>query len=535
MKRAAVSASSAASSQPARYHLPVSGASAAPTARSRSVRWWRLPPRPGVRMQLTIWYTAIFGLLLLLAGVLVYANLENSLATSPDAELQFRAQQLADGVKRRSDGIDITGAISDLPGFDTRDSRLTSLADVNFDNLVRLLDVHGKVIGETPAFHQIEVPRISITQPLQGTPWQGTITVSSEHQVRIYSRTIADDGQVFAVIQVGASLSLVHEALQHITAELLIVAFCVLLLGAVGSYWLAGRAFAPIRRLIEVARTIKEGDLRQRVHVSQTSDEVQALALTFNEMLTSLEQTLTRQQRFVSDASHELRTPVAVIRSKTELALQQQSEPAEYIAVLRQINGEAERLGHLICDLLALARADEGRTHFDMELVPLHLLVEAVAANAEPLALERGLELQVEIGEPVYVPGDEARLIQVIMNLLDNAIRYTASGGSVVIGVSATARTAILTVRDTGIGISSEHLPRIFDRFYRVDSARTHNPGTNSGLGLAIVDWIVRAHHGTIDVESQPGHGSTFVVTFPRSSPSPAEPQKKISQQLSAG
>jgi heavy metal sensor kinase len=486
-------------------------------------------------MQLTIWYTAIFGLLLLLAGVLVYFNLENSLSTSPDAELQFRAQQLADGVELRDDGIEIRGAIGDLPGFDSRDDRLTSQADVNFDNLVRLLDVHGNVVGETPAFRKIKVPRSSITQPLQGTPWQGTITLSDDHQVRIYSRTIADDGNVFAVIQVGASLSLVHDALKQITAELLIVAFCVLLLGAVGSYWLAGRAFAPIRRLIEVARTIKEGDLRQRVHVAQTSDEVQALALTFNEMLTSLEQTLTRQRRFVSDASHELRTPVAVIRSKTELALQQQSEPEEYMAVLRQINGEAERLGHLIGDLLALARADEGRTYFDTEQVPLHLLVEAVAANAEPLALERGVNLLVEASEPVNVRGDEARLIQVIMNLLDNAIRYTTSGGQVVIGVSSTAQTAILTVRDTGIGISPEHLPHIFDRFYRVDSARTYNSGNNNGLGLAIVEWIVRAHNGTIDVESQPGHGSTFIITFPHASRSLSEPQKKISQQLSAG
>ncbi|HEY3993983.1 MAG TPA: HAMP domain-containing sensor histidine kinase, partial [Ktedonobacteraceae bacterium] len=164
-----------------------------------------------------------------------------------------------------------------------------------------------------------------------------------------------------------------------------------------------------------------------------------------------------------------------------------------------------------------LARADEGKMHFEMETVPLHLLVEAVAANAESLALERGLHLCVETSEPVDVRGDEARLIQVVMNLLDNAIRSTKAGGSVILSITGTPKQATLTVRDTGVGIQSEHLPHIFDRFYRIDSARTHNPDSNSGLGLAIVAWIVRAHQGIIDVESQFGHGTTFIVTLPRS------------------
>jgi heavy metal sensor kinase len=471
----------------------------------------------GVRLQLTFWYTGIFGLLLLLAGVLVYANLENSLAGSPDSALRLRAQQLADGVNLEKNQIVTHGEISDLPGFDPLDNHLTSPADVNFDNLVRLLDMHGQVLYETPAFKKVHVPQESITQPLQGTPWQGTVHVRDDQDVRVYSRTIADDGKVFAVIQVGSSLNQVEDALRQVITELLIAAAVVLLLGALGSYWLAGRAFAPIRRLVEVARTIKAGDLRQRVPVPRTSDEVQALALTFNEMLASLEETLNRQRRFVSDASHELRTPVAVIRSKTDLALQQPGELDEYLILLRQINGESERLGHLISDLLVLARADEGKTQFEMELVPLHLLAEAVVANAEPLALERGVELRVEAAEPVVVRGDEARLIQVIMNLLDNAIRYTNAGGSVVLSIACTPEGAMLTVRDTGIGIQPEHLPHIFDRFYRVDSARTHKAEGNNGLGLAIVTWIVRVHHGTIDVESQPGHGSTFTVTLPRS------------------
>lgn len=526
------------SASPLPKNGPLTNSLAFPTSTGRARKRWPLGFFPlGVRLQLMFWYTGIFALLLLLAGGLVYLNLQDSLASSLDSTLQLRAQQLASDVGFEDNRI-VTGSdVGDLPGFDMRDSRLTSQADVNFDNLVRLLDLHGRVVHTTPAFLKLQVPADSVNQPLQGMPWQGTVTTANGQAVRIYSRTIAHDGTVFAIIQVGESLQLLQQALNQVTTELLVAVLCVLLFGALGSYWLAGRAFAPIRHLIDVTHTIKEGDLRQRVPVPQTSDEVQALALTFNEMLASLEQTLNRQRRFVSDASHELRTPVAVIRSKTDLALQQPGEVDEYLTVLREINGESERLGRLISDLLALARADEGKMQFEVEMVPLNLLAEAVAANAEPLALERGVALRVQVAEPVMILGDEARLIQVIMNLLDNAIRFTNAGGSVTLSVASTQVQAMLTVHDTGIGIAPEHLPHIFERFYRVDSARTHTTSANNGLGLSITDLIVRAHQGRIDVESQPGQGSTFIVTLPLSSMTPGafSPLKKISQQLSAG
>lgn len=478
-------------------------------------------PSPGVRTQLTLWYTAIFACLLLIAGSLLYLHLHDSLAASLDSALQLRSQQIAGYIGVQRNQIVLDDVIADLPGFGPGDdgpvrsgSENGTQADVNFATLVRLLDSQGRVLYATPAFARLPVPQASITQPLLGTPWQGTVTSGSGQPVRLYSRTLSDDGRVFALLQVGESLDLVQHALEQVTTELAIAAMGVLLLGALGSYWLVGRAFAPIRRLIDVARTIKEGDLHQRVPVPQTADEVQALALTFNEMLTSLEATLNRQRRFVSDASHELRTPVAVIRSKTDLALQQPGDERDYLTVLREINSESERLGRLIGDLLVLARGDEGKTRFESEPVALHQVAEAVAANAEPLALERGVRLQVEIEQPVTVLGDEARLIQVIMNLLDNAIRYTNAGGCVSVHITCSRHQACLTVHDTGVGIASEHLPHIFERFYRVDSARTFSSG-NNGLGLAIASWIVRAHHGTLTACSQPDQGSTFSVTLP--------------------
>jgi len=316
-------------------------------------------------------------------------------------------------------------------------------------------------------------------------------------------------------VQVGTSLTQVETTLRDVSLELLLIAPVMLLPGGLISYWLAARAFVPIERLIRTARKIKAGDLRQRVPVPRAHDEVRHLALTLNEMIERLEQTFTRQQRFVADASHELRTPVAVIRNKADMALMQIFTPDEYITVFRSIYSESERLTLLISNLLQLARSDEGQVHLVKEAVQLDDLVQTVAATAESLAAERHVSVQMHASEPVVVLGDEARLIEVVMNLLENALIYSNAGGTVYLSVVAKDAQAILAVRDTGIGIAQEHLSRLVERFYRVDPARTRTTGGNSGLGLSIVDSIVRAHGGSLTIESQVGQGSTFTITLP--------------------
>ncbi len=237
-------------------------------------------------------------------------------------------------------------------------------------------------------------------------------------------------------------------------------------------------------------------------------------------MIARLDSAFARQRRFVADASHELRTPVSAIRSLTDVALLQEKTPAEYRDILSDINAEAERLGRLIGDLLALARADEGYT--PLERVPLRLdsIAHDVAAVSAILARERGIELQVETSGPVVVLADQDRLLQAILNLLNNALAYTPanSGGNITVHVSRDETDAVLSVSDTGIGVAPEHLPHIFERFYRADPARVYAPGS-SGLGLAIVDWVVRAHNGSVTVESIVGSGSTFTIRLPLATP----------------
>jgi heavy metal sensor kinase len=471
----------------------------------------------GIRLQLTLWYSAVFAALMLLSALLFYTRFQAMLAGSLDTALQLQAQQIAGDITPTPQGtMAIHDATAELPGFDPTDHQQhPPPADVNLGVLVRVLTENGQPFRTTPAFNTLVVPADSVSQPLHGLPWEGNVTTADGQPVRLYSRALVQDGRTFGVVQVGTSLTQVNTTLHEVGNELLLIAPIFLVVSALVSYWLAARAFTPIERVTHLARRIKAGDLRERVPVPRAHDEVRHLVLTLNEMLDHLEQAFLRQRRFVADASHELRTPVAVIRSQTDMALLQVFPPEDYPGLFRSIHRETERLGRLISDLLALARADEGQVHLDWEALRFDQLVEAVAATADVLATEHGIRLVIKTTGPMLVQGDEAHLMQVVMNLLENAIRYTDPGGQILVSVSTNNTAACLVICDSGIGIAPHHLPHLFDRFYRVDPARTRTNDGHSGLGLSIVDWIVKAHGGSVSVESQVEQGSTFTVLLP--------------------
>ncbi len=436
---------------------------------------FRLPPL-GVRVQLTLWYTAVFAVLILGAGLLVYSHLEDTLQNDVSSTLDIQMQQVIPSCTYRHGqvsfhDVDNDGDYDSLPSFIQTQHNVKD--NIEEQTLFRLVTINGSLVDESPSLQAASIPAASVTEPIvyhSGDPdsngyypWDGTIELVDHEQFWMHSEVLLSHGEPYAVLQLATSLTSVHKVLRRVLIELLILAPIILLLGALGSFWLAKRAFAPIEQLTSTARAIKEGgDLNQRVIVPRAHDEVYGLAVTLNEMIGSLEETFKRQRRFVADASHELRTPVAAIRSKTDLALSQPCTPQEYNAILQNINGESERLGQLISDLLALARADERHAHLEKEPVHLDILAHAVAANAEMLAQEHAIDLRIEAEKSVIVLGDEARLIQVVMNLLDNALIYTNRGGSVTLSVTADQRSAYIKVSDSGEGIAPEHLEHIF-------------------------------------------------------------------------
>jgi len=482
-------------------------------------------PIPGIRIQLTLWYTAIFAFLILLFSVFFYTTLQTSLASEVDSALSLQAQQIAAGISFENGAIAIQDVTGELTGLHTATANDpgngqigpdhgTTPSDVNIGTLVRILAATGQVVYVSPAFRSLNVPAASITRSLQGTSWQGTVLAKNGQAVRLYSVALTDNGHAYGVLQVGESLAQSSATSQNILIALLIVTPIVLLLSAFGNYWLAKRAFRPIDRLTQAARDIKAGDLHRRVPIPGSRDEVHALAVTLNEMIARLEQAFVQQRRFVADASHELRTPVAVIRSVTDVALEHKLTRKEYVAALHDINAESERLSKLITELLSLARADEGQLAIDHEPVRLDLLAQDVVASIEPLAIECEINLKLGQTEPATVSGDTLRLIQVMMALVDNALTYTNAGGCISLSVAVRNKQAYFAVRDTGIGIAPEDVSHLFERFFRADPARSRAAG-GSGLGLSIADWIVRAHGGSVTVESQIGQGSTFTVILP--------------------
>jgi heavy metal sensor kinase len=271
--------------------------------------------------------------------------------------------------------------------------------------------------------------------------------------------------------------------------------------------------------MAQTAREIEETDLSRRIEV-RSRDELGRLGRTINAMLDRLERAFARQRQFTADASHELRTPLSVIEAEATLALRRERAAEDYQKALETIAEEAAGMNRLIDQLLSLARSDEGKGRLVREPVDLSELASEVVAGMNPLAEERRVSLEWERAEGVVVDGDRTQLRRLIANLVDNGIRYTEAGGRVTVSVTRDGRRARLTVRDTGIGIPPEHLPHVFERFYRVHRARSREDG-GTGLGLALCKAIADAHYGTIDVESQVGVGTTFVVWLPL--PSTAE------------
>ncbi len=492
---------------------------------------------PGIRLQLTLWYTTVFSLFMLVFGLLLSLLLQASLSANVDTALRLRTQAIASGISGAHGVVtriqDVTGQFPESTTASSGDqdtdigngaSNTTEpsagQSDADFGTLIRVLNTNGHIVYSSPSFRTLHMPSNSMTQTMQQKLWLGSVTNNSGQTIRLYSVVLARNDAIFGILQVGQPLSSLMSTLQSVVLVLLFFIFILLLGGALGSYWLAGYALRPITYLARTAQRIHASDLQQRVPVPKAHDEVQHLALTLNEMIGRLEDAFHQQRRFIADASHELRTPVTVIRSIAEIALEEPISLEECVVALAAVNVEGERLGRLINHLLVLARTEDEEAHLSQtqDAVCLDELTIDVAETSQPLALEHGITLQTATLEPAMVQGDMTQLIQVMMELINNALTYTNAGGQVTLSVRTDDAHVRLEVSDTGIGIAAKDVPHIFERFYRVDPARSRATGS-TGLGLAIVEKIIQRHGGTIAVTSQIKQGSTFTVTLPLVSP----------------
>jgi two-component system OmpR family sensor kinase len=327
-------------------------------------------------------------------------------------------------------------------------------------------------------------------------------------------------------VLIAARLQLDTSGVREILLSMLMMAPLILVASASLGYWLAGRSLRPVEVMIEELGAIQDGtSLNRRLAVPPGADELSRLAQRLNDMLGRVERSFVALRRFTADASHELKTPLMVLRAGVERSLTHPQTPGEIVPTLDETLRQINQMSELVINLLTLARADEGRASLALISTDLRSLVAEAAETAEILGEERQVAVHIELPpNPVALAVDPGRIRQLLMNLVTNAVKYTPPGGTITVRLVDGAETVTLSVQDTGIGIAPGDLPNVFERFWRADLARSRtgeHPGT--GLGLAISKWIAEAHGGTLSAQSRPGRGSTFTAVFPKDAPAPGD------------
>jgi heavy metal sensor kinase len=458
-----------------------------------------------VRVRLTLWYVLVFGVLLSGFSLAIYLVLSKSLYSRLDLSLGNAAKTIARSFQVETNergGDAAAGAVDTLSTLQLPDVHVAIYQD---DRLL----ASNYPDGQPP----VPLDASLISSTADGQMVFLTVTNFGEEGAR----------QVWLPLKTGGGRYVVfiteplHDLVEQLEAMRRIFYFglpAALLAAGIGGFLLARKSLAPVVAMSNQAEHISARNLHERLQVRNADDELGHLASVFNELLSRLNRSFEGMRAFMADASHELRTPLSIIRGEADVALSQDRESADYKAALAIIQDEAKRLSRLVDDMLELARADAGQRPLRLEAFYLNDLVDECCRAAQVLAAQKGLSLQAEPAPDISFRGDEDILRRMLLNLLDNAIKYTPAGGSVMVSLKQESRFIKISVSDTGIGIPAEVAPQVFERFYRISKARSRADG-GSGLGLSIAKWAAEAHKGSISVSSRPGQGSTFTVILP--------------------
>lgn len=451
-----------------------------------------------IRRRLTLWNGLAFAAVLIGFAALVYLLVSRALRQQTDrtSETAFRLMET--------------------------DRRLATNADARIRYWVHEFDEHMGVpagvyrLDGTPVEVNPKLPD-HFAGPTPAPPANQTHTDSAGDRWTVATKSVrAGDREVVVLLLVPLKDT---DAELALLARVLAVAVPIALLVSAGvAYLLARKALAPVDALRRAANAVTADRFHERLPVSNPGDELDKLAATVNAMIERLERSFAEIRRFTADASHELRTPLTAIRIEVEAAIDGAATTEDFRSLAGSVLEECGRMARLTDQLLALAREDAGVAHTDPVPVDLGELVGGVAEVLRPVVEAKRLKLIAELVAGAVVRGDPVRLRQVAMNLIDNAAKYTPEGGSIRVAVGRAGGSAVFTVADTGEGIPAEHLSRVFDRFYRVDKARSREMG-GTGLGLAIAKSIVTAHGGRIELTSTVGAGTTAAVTLPLDAP----------------
>jgi heavy metal sensor kinase len=455
-----------------------------------------------IGVRLTLWYLLLFAAAQLVFGTGMWFFARRSLYRITDDALQAQIDDLTNFLEAQKKNATVTKLQEEVSE--------AYLLEHSGDYLQIYDDTDSAWIFRADFLRQHALE--PATNGLLTLPWYRDEQLG--RSLRFVTQKIHANGRVFTV-QMGLPIDQVNQTLVLFRGYLLMLAPLLLLAAASGGFWLSRKALSPVDAITRTARTVNATNLSDRLERLTTGDELQRLSDTLNEMLGRIEQAFIRVTQFTADASHELRTPISLIRTEAEIALRRSRGDAEYREALRHILLEAERTSALVEELLSLARADSGRETLRISSVHLSTIVRVVSEQWRELMAARNLTFTCDVtDEEITILGDRNALQRLLTVLLDNAAKYTPAPGTVELHLELKGELAAIRVSDSGIGIALEDQPKIFDRFYRADKARSRNL-EGAGIGLAIAQWIVQQHKGSITVQSSPAKGSTFLVQLP--------------------
>lgn len=459
-----------------------------------------------IQFRLTAWYAALLAIILIAFGSAVYFGLEGYLTASLSRQLSLQAQQIADTWLRQINRSGKDYVINEI------EEHLSP--DVT-DRFIRLTRADGS------PFYQSKPPRdggfdpstVAAPKPPPHAPGS-----REEHLARgellIYSLPYTVPGTGSFLVEVGAPYHTIESTLHGLVLIFVIILPIALALAVGIGYVLMNRALAPVDAITRATESITSRNLSERLPIPNTGDEIERLSATLNGMIERLEQSFRQIAQFTADASHELRTPLTILRGELEVALRGDALTPQAREVIESVLEETEKLSKTVEHLMILSRFDSGELKLQRSWFDLAGLCRETVEQMSLLAEDKQIRLECSAAERVEINADPLRVRQILINLIDNAIRYTPAGGRIDIRIAHETDQAIIEVADTGQGIPAEALPHIFDRFYRVDKARSRTYG-GSGLGLAITKSICELHGGRIEVESRLGQGTRFRVEIP--------------------
>lgn len=445
-----------------------------------------------IKLRVTLWYT-IFMIIIVALVLTFILSISDSLLQS---SVQSRLTELVNSSFKEIEFDDGELEIDDdLEYFD--DGVYLSIYDSN-----------GRLLyGRTPNNFTVDIPFITGDMQTAG---------SGETRWYIYDRNISVEGYGDVWVRGIASLTAVESTTQTMIYLALIALPFIVIIAAIGGYLITKRAFRPVMQISSAAEKIGGGhDLTQRINLGAGKDEIYTLAITFDSMFDRLQRSFEAEKQFTSDASHELRTPTSVIISQCEYAIENVTTLDEAKESLSIVLGQSQKMSRLISQLLLLARTDKGNQKLDLEIVNISELADIIVEEQRIIAKEKNIEIQTQIEPDIILRADQTMIMRLLINLISNAITYGKNDGLISVSLAKEKESVVGTIGDNGIGIAKEHINKIWDRFFQVNSARTANKDGSIGLGLSMVKWIVEAHGGTILVKSVLEEGSTFIFTIP--------------------